>query len=98
MASSTPDYLKACDAGVYLDLYVRPSASKSRIVGEHDGRLKVQVAAPPVDGKANEALVKFLARHLGMPRSSIQLVSGETNKRKRLLLCGLSLEAAAELL
>ena len=68
--SSTPPYLTSCEQGVYLDLYIRPSASRSKIVGEHDGRLKVQVAAPPVDGKANEVLVKFLAKHLGVARTS----------------------------
>lgn len=93
--SSTPPYLTSCEQGVYLDLYIRPSASRSKIVGEHDGRLKVQVAAPPVDGKANEVLVKFLAKHLGVARTSIQIVSGETNKRKRLLIEGALLEAVA---
>ena len=91
--ASTPAYLTPCERGVYLDLYIRPSASRSRVAGEHDGRLKVQIAAPPVDGEANAALVRFLSRLLGLPRASITIVSGEAGKRKRLLLEGASLEA-----
>ena len=54
----------------------------------HDGRLKLQLAAPPVDGAANEALVALLSETLGRPRTSIALRRGETSRRKTVLLSG----------
>ena len=48
-------------AGSVLEVLVQPRASRTRVVGEHDGRLKIQLAAPPVDGEANAALIEFLA-------------------------------------
>ncbi len=67
-----------------LDVQVVPRASQSRIVGPHDGRLKVQLAAPPVDGAANTALIDLLANTLAVPRGAIELVRGHTGKRKTL--------------
>ncbi len=52
-------------------------------MGLHDGRIKVALAAPPVDGKANKALIAFLASTLGTARSEVRLLSGETGRRKR---------------
>lgn len=84
--------------GALLDLLVSPRASKSRVVGLHDERLKVQIAAPPVDGEANEEVVAFFSRALGVTRAQVVLQSGSTGKRKRLLLRGVTpLEVAARL-
>jgi uncharacterized protein (TIGR00251 family) len=69
-------------AGVTFVVRVVPRASRSEIVGLHDGALKVRVAAPPVDGAANEELLKFLARKLKVPRASVILVSGASSKNK----------------
>lgn len=77
-----------------LDVQVVPRASQSRIVGLHDGRLKIQLAAPPVDGAANAALVDLLADTLAVPRAQIEVLRGHTGKRKTLRI-GL---AATELL
>jgi uncharacterized protein (TIGR00251 family) len=77
-----------------LDVQVVPRASRSRIVGLHDGRLKIQLAAPPVDGAANAALVELLADTLAVPRGDVAVVRGHTGKRKTLRIAGL---AAAEL-
>lgn len=65
-----------------LLLYATPRASKTRVVGLHDGRLKIQVAAPPVDGAANDAIVAYLASALGVGRGAVALVAGQTGKRK----------------
>lgn len=65
-----------------LDVQVVPRASQSRIVGLHDGRLKIQLAAPPVDGAANAALVDLLADALAVPRAQIEVLRGHTGKRK----------------
>ena len=76
-----------------LDVQVVPRASQSRVVGPHDGRLKVQLAAPPVDGAANAALIDLLADTLAVPRGHIELLRGHTGKRKTLRIA----LAAAEL-
>ena len=81
--------------GVVLEVLVQPRASRTRVVGEHDGRLKVQLAAPPVDGEANAALLAFLAGALGVKRADVALLAGETGRRKRIRIAGLGAEAAA---
>jgi uncharacterized protein len=67
---------------VRLQLLVQPRASRSRVLGEHGGALKIALAAPPVDGAANEALVELLADLLGVPRRQVSLVSGQSSRRK----------------
>ncbi len=57
-------------------------------MGEHDGRLKLQLAAPPVDGEANQALVEFLARALGVRKADVAIVRGETGRRKAVRVAG----------
>ena len=61
---------------------VVPRASKTAVVGEHDGALKVRVAAPPVEGAANAELTRFLAKRLGVPARSVEIVGGQTSKTK----------------
>jgi uncharacterized protein (TIGR00251 family) len=79
--------------GATLTVRLTPRAGRDRIVGfEIDGRgqrvLKVAVAAPPVDGAANEALVALLAKQLGLPKSAVTLVAGASARLKRLALAG----------
>jgi hypothetical protein len=81
-------WLKAVPGGVELAILVQPRASRTRVVGEHDGLLKVQLAAPPVEGEANAALVEFLAKALGVPRRQVALVSGDASRRKRVAVQG----------
>ncbi len=69
-------------------MLVQPRASRTRVVGEHDGLLKIQLAAPPVDGEANAALVEFLAKLLGVPRRQVSLIAGDASRRKRVALQG----------
>ena len=69
---------------------VTTRAACNEIVGEHDGALKVRIAAPPVDGAANEALIRLLAKQLGVSRSHIEIVGGETSKSKRIKISNLS--------
>jgi len=78
-----------CD-GLTLDCHIQPGASRSRIAGEYDNRLKVAVAAPPVDGKANAALREFFSKGLGIPLRDVRIISGETGRKKRLRLAGIS--------
>jgi uncharacterized protein (TIGR00251 family) len=70
------------DGSVTFKVQVVPRASRSEIVGEHGGALRVRIAAPPVEGAANEELVRLLARVLGVPRNAIDITVGHTSKRK----------------
>jgi uncharacterized protein (TIGR00251 family) len=65
-----------------LDVLVQPRAARTELAGLHDGRLKLRLTAPPVDGAANAALVEFLADRLGLPRSAISVASGDSGRRK----------------
>lgn len=73
---------------IRLRVRVQPRASRTEVVGEHDGALKVRVAAPPVDGDANRELVRFLAKALGLASSQVRLVSGATGRSKTLEITG----------
>lgn len=84
----------ADDAGCRIMLYATPRASRTQLAGLHDGRLKLQVAAPPVDGAANEAIVKFLAAQLGVSKSCVQISAGQTGKRKTVEVVGVDAAAA----
>lgn len=81
--------------GAVLELLVQPRASRSRVVGEHDGRLKIQLAAPPVDGEANAELLSFLAGALRVRRADVFLLAGETGRRKRVRIAGITAAAAS---
>lgn len=77
---------------------VVPRASRSEIVGEHDGALRVRIAAPPVEGAANDELVRLLARKLRVSRSAIRIAAGQTAKLKRIVVTGASGAALADLI
>lgn len=81
-------WLTAVPGGVELAILVQPRASRSRVVGEHDGLLKIQLAAPPVDGEANDALLTLLSKLMRIPRRQILLISGDTARRKRVRVEG----------
>ena len=66
-----------------LDLHVQPRAAKDEIVGYHGDRLKVRITAPPVDGKANQHLIAFLAGVFQVPKRDVMLLSGESGRDKR---------------
>ena len=72
--------------GLSFQVYVVPRASRCEIVGEHAGALRVRIAAAPVDGAANRELIALLAKALGVPRSAIEIKSGETGKLKRIFV------------
>lgn len=84
--------------GVRLTLHVQPGARKSEIAGEHGEALKIRLAAPPVEGKANAELVRWLASYLGLPRKSVVLLSGERNRHKIVAIAGLDAATALALL
>lgn len=84
--------------GVALLLHCQPGAKVSRVMGEHDGRLKIALNAPALENRANEVLVAWLAQRLSVPRRQVQLVSGQTSRKKRVLVEGVCLQSAREAL
>jgi len=84
----TTPWLKPQGDGVILTLHIQPGAKKTEIAGIHGDALKIRLAAPPVDGKANQALIAFLADTLGMTKQHFTLVSGQTSRAKRIAVAG----------
>jgi uncharacterized protein (TIGR00251 family) len=78
----------AKDGKLIFKVRVVPRASRSEVVGEHDGALRVRIAAPPVDGAANEELVRVLARAFDVPRSAIDITGGHAAKLKTVCVAG----------
>ena len=88
-------WLVADELGVTLRLHIQPGAKKTEVAGLHGEALKIRLAAPPVDGKANTCLIEFLARQLGVAKSAVELVSGETSRAKRVRISGIAADTAA---
>lgn len=86
------------DGAVVLDVHVQPGGSRDEVVGRHGDALKVKVSAPPEGGKANAAVCRLLAEAFDVAKSSVEVVSGTTSRRKRVRLEGIEpAEAAARL-
>ncbi|MCK4374463.1 MAG: YggU family protein [Candidatus Brocadiae bacterium] len=79
--------------GVAVPLLVEPGASRDRLYGEHGGRLKLSVTAPPEKGKANKAVCKFLAARLGLSKSQVRILSGHNSRLKEVLIERVSRDA-----
>ncbi len=79
---------------VTFKVRVQPRASRSEIAGEHAGALKLRVAAPPVDGKANEECCRFIAKAMGVSVSSVEIISGESSRDKIIRVHGVSADRA----
>ncbi len=95
--SPTPDPLPCLSArgdGVLLLVSVMPNAKRTQVDGLHDGALRVRLAAPPIEGRANEALVAWLAKSLDVPRRDVALLRGEASRRKQVAI-GVGYDAAA---
>lgn len=88
-------YRVGADGRITLTLHIQPGAKKTEFAGLHGDALKIRLAAPPVDGKANDALAKFVAETLGIPKSSVSLKSGQTSRRKVLEVIGADLQRVA---
>ncbi|MBE6366871.1 MAG: DUF167 domain-containing protein [Lentisphaerae bacterium] len=85
-------------SGCRISCLVVPRASRNALIAWHDNRLKVALAAPPVDGEANKALVKFMAEVLNVSKTSISVSSGLTGRRKVIAVSGLDSTTAAKIL
>jgi hypothetical protein len=89
--------LREHDDGVTFDVLVQPRASRAKLGPVHDGRLKVAVTAPPVDGEANAAVIEVLAKALGVARGAVEVIAGASSRRKTVRIAGVT-RAAVEAL
>lgn len=90
--------LEPAPGGIRLRVQVQPRASRTELAGLHGEMLRIRLAAPPVEGAANEALVRFLAAALGVPRAAVAITAGAGSRRKTVVIEGVSLARAAEVL
>ncbi len=81
---------------VRISIYVQPRASRTEVVGLHGDAIKIRVAAPPVEGEANEEVVRFLAKKLGVPTSAVTVASGSSSRRKIVEVSGVPLTHAEQ--
>lgn len=95
MAEPGGDPVMPVAGGVRLRLHIQPRASRTELAGRHGDALKLRLAAPPVDGAANEALVEFLAGLLRVPRSAVTLIAGGQARRKLVEVTGIDAAEAA---
>ena len=79
-------FLRENSRGILLQVVIQPRASKDMIVGLHGDRLKIRIAAPPVEGEANKRCIQFLAKCLSVPRSRLEIISGHSSRNKSLLI------------
>jgi uncharacterized protein len=78
-------FMQETAEGIVFKIFVQPRASKNDIAGLHDDALKIRLTAPPVDNKANRMCVQFLAKQLGVSKSTLAIVSGQTGRSKNVL-------------
>ena len=93
--SHVSDLFVARDGHVIVDVHVQPRSGRTAVVGRHGAALKLRVAAPPADGRANQATCELLARTLGVAPTAVSLVSGATSRSKRLRVDGIDGAATA---
>jgi uncharacterized protein (TIGR00251 family) len=91
-------WLKPAAGGIAILVAASPRASRTEVAGVAAGRLRIRLAAPPVEGAANEELVRFLARALGVPRSAVAVTAGAAGRRKTVLVRGIAAAAVRDLL
>jgi uncharacterized protein (TIGR00251 family) len=90
MRGMNQTWISQSNNGVIITVHAVPRAAKDAVQGLHGDALKIRLHAPPVDGKANEALISFLSRKLNIPKSNIALKSGANQRRKILMIRGVS--------
>lgn len=96
MPPPSPEWARQTPDGVLIAVHIQPNASRSACAGQHGEALKLRIAAPPVEGAANEALTHFLADRLRVPLRNITIQSGERSRRKQVLLRNTTLETVTE--
>lgn len=83
-------------SGISFAARIQPRAKRNAIIGELGGAVKIALTAPPVDGRANDACVEFLVEVLDVPRSAIQIISGQSSRNKVIRVTGCKVEVLRE--
>lgn len=86
------------DNSVKFTVRVIPRSSRTEIVGEHDGALKIKLRSPPIDGAANDELIRFLSKAFSVSRSDVEIISGQTARTKRVSISGITREQIVAIL
>jgi len=86
------------DSSVTFSVRVIPRSSRTEIVGEHDSALKIKLKSPPVEGAANEELVRFLSKLFGVTKAQLDIISGQTSRNKRIRISDLSADKISSIL
>ena len=86
------------ESSIIIDVKAVPGASRTQFMGEYNEALKIAVQAPPEKGKANEMLIKFLAKALGISKQNIKIISGETNQLKKIQIIGIEKECFLQII
>ena len=86
------------DGSLLLKLLVQPKASRNEIAGLHNDALKIRLTTPPIEGRANKAVIAFIAKQLHLPKSSLTIKSGHQNRNKQVLIQGCEEKKARQLL
>jgi uncharacterized protein (TIGR00251 family) len=94
LQNTTMSWITDSSAGCIITVHAAPRAARNQIQGTHGDALKIRLKAPPVDGKANRALLSFLAQCLGLPPRQLELLTGDTGRHKRILVRQMPAQAA----
>jgi uncharacterized protein (TIGR00251 family) len=90
--------VEGTEDGVRLRLRIQPRASRTEVAGLHGDTVRIRLSAPPVDGAANEELIRFLAATLGVPARAVEITAGHGGRQKTVRVRGVDCTAAAEAL
>jgi len=82
-AAGLPPWLRGVPGGWRVSVWVQPGATRTEAAGEYGGCLKLRIAAPPIEGRANESVRRFVADRLGISRDAVQIEHGASSRRKR---------------
>lgn len=82
------DWYRRAGARLILEVHVQPGAARTEVAGLHDGRLKLRLSARAIDGRANAALVEFIAARLGVAKRDVMIEAGASSRRKRVRVIG----------
>ena len=88
-------WFRRTSTGWEVRLHVQPGAKRSEIIGLHGSSLKLKIQAPPVDGKANEAIVAYIAERIGVPRRTVRIIAGESSREKRIAIDAPAVDVSA---
>ena len=88
--------IEAVPGGVRIHLHVQPGASSTEVAGLHGERVKLRIQSPPVDGRANAAVIAWASSHFGVPSRAVTLVRGEKSREKTIVVEGVTIEMVRE--